>query len=475
MTSPTTDTLKEFGPTFQSQVIVSLMKNAGFLAQSMDVITSDFFDSDASKWIINKIVDYYTQYKKPPTLAYFRAEVSELSKNESLKVAVLEQLRSSHSHFTDTDLTYVQERFLEFCKNQTLKNAILRSADLLKLGRYGDIKAMIDTAMKAGTQKDIGLIWSDDFDVRHAENARDTVATGWAALDRHLDGGLGPGELGCIMAPSGIGKSWALTHLGKTSLLAGKNVLHYTYELNQNYQGVRYDTSISGIEPAEIKNHLEEVRSIVATVPGNLVVKYFPSRTANVHTLEAHIDYLQMIEFIPDVIIVDYADLMRSNGKAEARYQELGYIYEELRSLAGELQVPLWTASQTQRSSHNDDIIEADKVAESYDKVKTSDVLLSISRKTEDKINNTGRAHLIKNRFGPDGVTFPMRMDTSKGIVEMHDGASSEGELLKKEMTNGEESVKKTLLNKLQAFEDEADNVLLDTDPAYAKSLGIEK
>ncbi len=184
--------------------------------------------------------------------------------------------------------------------------------------------------------------------------------------------------------------------------------------------------------------------------------KYFPGRTATVNTLLAHIDYLSMQKFIPDLIIVDYADLMVTPTKSNARYEELGYIYEELRSMSGELQVPIWTASQTQRSSINDEIIEADKIAESYNKVKTADVLLSLSRKTEDKINNTARAHLVKNRFGPDGVTFPVRMDTSKGIVKIYDPNSPEGDKLKETMASGEANMRKFLADKLKGFTNEA-------------------
>lgn len=451
--SKNVDTITQFGPVFQSKVIVSLIKNSQFLSQSMDMLNPNFFESPATQWIVNKIIEYYFKYKKNPTLEYFRVEINELNKQETLKISVLEQLKSSHTHFTDTDLEYVQEKFLEFCKNQTLKNAILKSADLLQMGRYGDIKSIIDTAMKSGTQRDLGLRWSEDFESRHIECARNTMPTGWAVLDQILDGGLAPGELGVIAAPSGIGKSWFLTHLGKTALMRGKNVIHYTYELNQNYQGVRYDTSFSGIEPSKLKDNLDYVRNIVENVSGKLVIKYFPTRTASVHTLSAHVEYLQMQEFQPDIIIVDYADLMRATVSSNARHEELGYIYEELRSLSGELQVPIWTASQTQRSSHNDEIIEADKIGESYNKVKTADVLISLSRKTEDKISGTGRAHLIKNRFGADGVTFPLKVDTSRGMIEFYDPSSPDGEKLKETMSNGEQIMKKVLAEKLKKFE----------------------
>jgi replicative DNA helicase len=199
------DKLTDFGPAFQSKVIASLIRNGSFLAQSFDVINPNFFDSSASQWIVSKIVEYYVDYRKNPTMEFFRAEFGEIEKNESLKVEVLDQLKNSKMHFTDSDLEYVQDKFLEFCKNQTLKNAILRSADLLQRGQYGEIKLMIDGAMKAGTQKDIGLKWDEDFEKRHIEAARDTLTTGWSVIDKYLDGGLGPGELGVIAVLVSLG------------------------------------------------------------------------------------------------------------------------------------------------------------------------------------------------------------------------------------------------------------------------------
>ena len=447
------DTITQFGPAFQSKVIASLIRNGSFLAQTVDVLNPNFFESQASKWIVNKIIQYHSEYRKNPSMDFFRVEMNDLETKSNLKVELIDQLKNSHTHFAATDLEYVQNRFLEFSKNQTLKHAILRSAELLQRGEYDDIKSLIDEAMKAGTQKDLGLLWEEDFDVRHLESARNTMPTGWTPIDEHLDGGLGPGELGVVAAPSGIGKSWALTNLGKVALEQGKNVLHYSFELNENYQGIRYDTVFSEIEPSKLKNHLDLVKEIVGEVEGNLVIKYFPGRIVTVNTLLAHIDHLSMKDFTPDLIIVDYADLMRTTIKSNARYEELRYIYEELRSMSGELQVPIWTASQTQRSSINDEIIEADKIAESYNKVKTADVLLSLSRKTEDKINNTGRAHLVKNRFGPDGVTFPVRMDTSKGIVKIYDPNSPEGDKLKETMASGEANMRKFLSDKLKGFQ----------------------
>lgn len=451
------DKISDFGPEFQSKLIVSLIRDGSFLAQSLDVLNPNYFDSDGSQWICNKIIEYYSQYRENPTLEYFRAEIDEIKKNDTLKTEILSQLSESSKHSKDRDLKYVQDKFLEFAKNQSLKIAILKSADIIDHGdpsKWGQIKVIMDQAMKAGTQKDLGLIWTEDFDARHLDNPRNTIPTGWAPIDQQLDGGLGPGEIGVFMAPSGAGKSWVLSHVGKVALQLGLNVLHYSYELNQKYVGVRYDACFSGIEPKQLKNHLDDVRGIVQSVDGRLIIKYYPSRTANIHTLLAHMDYLNVQkDFAPNMIIVDYADIMMSAAKAQARHEELGYVYEELRSIAGELQVPIWTASQTQRSSINDDIIEADKVAESYNKVKTADALISISRKTEDKINNTARFHIVKNRFGSDGITFPAKFDASTGFIDVYDPSSNAGSQLMQDMKRGDKATKELLQEKLRKLQ----------------------
>jgi len=449
------DTIAQFGPAFQSKVIAAMMVDPKFLGQSMDVVNPFFFDSDAGQWLVNKTIDYYQKYKLSPGLDYFKAEMGDLQGKDTLRTEVISLLRESWTYTTHAgDLEYVQDKFLDFAKNQTLKIAILRSADLLQRGEYGQIKTLVDQAMKAGSQKDIGLMWSEDIDIRHIHSARDTMPTGWSSLDHYIDGGLGKGELGVIAAPSGAGKSWLLTKLGQAALVKGFKVMHYTYELNQNYQGIRYDTCFTGIEPQQLLENLDRVRAVVEQVPGQLLIKYFPSRTASSLTLSAHLDYMKAQNFVPDIVIVDYADLMRATTKAEARYQELGYIYEELRGLAGELQVPMWTASQTQRSSIHEDVIEADKIAESYDKVKTADVLISLSRKTEDKLTGTARFHIVKNRFGQDGITLPVRMDTARGIVEVYDSHSEEGSKVQQEMDQGEDRMKSFLMNKLKEMED---------------------
>jgi len=268
-----------------------------------------------------------------------------------------------------------------------------------------------------------------------------------------MDGGLGPGELGIITACAGSGKSWVLCKLGAEAMKQGKNVVHFTLELNENYVGLRYDACFTGIDFQNIRNNISTVREKIAQVPGKLIIKYFPIKTVSAHSLKAHCERLAMLGTKVDMIIVDYADILRpiNSDRNSNSYQEAGGIYEELRSIAGELQVPIWSASQSNRAAMDEDIIQANNIADSYRKIMTADFVMSLSRKVTDKVNNTARFHIIKNRFGPDGLTFPSKMNAGCGQIEIFSESSREGMALQNEMMDGENQVKKILKNKWNA------------------------
>lgn len=450
----TVDNLAKYGLTFQTKVLSCILSSQDFLQQSMDVLNPNFFENDASKWIVNETIDYFTQYKTLPTLEVFKFELDK-EKDDVLKVAVKEQLRSAFQKKNDDDLKYIQDSFLDFAKNQALKSAIIKSVDLLQAGRYGEIKGLVDTALKAGQPRNIGHDWKKDISIRLMGQTRNVIATGWDVVDSLIGGGLGGGELGVIAAPSGIGKSWALATIGANAARAGKRVVHYTLELNENYVGLRYDTIFTGIESGNITKHPDDVRNAVDSIAGDIIIKYYPPSFITVHTIRAHIENLISSKMKPDIMIIDYADLMRSTERSDSRHEELGQIYKELRGLSGDLGIPCWTASQTQRSSIQDEIIQADKIASSYEKIMNADLVISLSRKLEDKANHTGRAHLMKNRFGSDGITLPVYMNTGIGRIEIYDESSSKGILLKKQMEAGESMLRKNLQKKFQELQDE--------------------
>ena len=442
------DTLSKYGQSFQSKVVSALISDNKFLDTIGEITTPKFFENDANKWIVSEILEYHELYRKPPTLDVFKSQLSKVD-NEILKKTVVEQLKHVLTQVGNVDLDYIKNEFKDFCINQNLKNVILRSVDLLKAGSYDRIKDLVDTAMKVGNETDLGMDYIEDYDERMEDLKRTTVPTRWEPINDLMDGGLGPGELGVVVAPSGVGKTWILTAIGAEAVRKGLSVVHYTMELSEHYVGARYDTVFTGIPSVDLKDKKDEVKSRIKNLQGRLLIKYFPPKGVTVKKLQQHIEKMVTLDNKPDVIIVDYADLLLSHSnKSDSTYQEQGGVYIDLRGMSGELEIPIWTASQTNRSAIDSEVIEADKIADSYAKVMNADFIMSWSRKSKDKLNNTARAHIMKNRFGQDGITFPCKMDTNTGYIEVYDGSSPDGVIAQKEAASGQLETKKLLHKK---------------------------
>ena len=426
------------------------MKNQTFLEQIHDILDEKHYDSDSLKWIVKECKKYYDEYRKCITLDVFKVKTSEVE-NDVLKVAIVENLKEVFRLLESPDLEYIQDKTLDFFKNQTLKNAIIKSVDILESnGDYESIKKVVDDALNAGTERNIGHEYVEHVEDRYSETARTTVETGWEVIDELTQGGLGGGELGVIVAPAGVGKTWVLAALGANAMKKGKHIVHYSLELNESYVGLRYDSIFTGIANQNLKYHKDDVINHMEKLKGDLVIKYFPTKTASVNTLSAHLKRLTTLGTQVDMVVVDYADILRDMGGSREVRHALGNIYEDLRGLAGEFQIPVWTASQANRSALDEDIIEAQKVSESYQKVMTADFVMSLSRKVEDKIGNTGRFHVIKNRFGPDGITYPAKVNTNTGKMEIYESSSVGGKEQQNKIDNRDNLMKKMLSNRYE-------------------------
>ena len=443
------DTLSKYGQSFQSKVISALLTDTKFLDTIGEITTPKFFENDANKWIVSEILEYHNEYRKSPTLDVFKAQLSKVD-NPILQKTVVDQLKHIHTQIGNVDLDYIKGEFKNFCINQNLKNVILQSVDLLQAGSYDRIKDLVDKAMKVGNETDLGMDYVLDYDERMQDLKRTTVPTRWDPINDLMDGGLGPGELGVVVAPSGVGKTWILTALGAEAVRNGLSVVHYSMELSEHYVGARYDTVFTQIPSADLRDKQEEVKGKITNLKGKLLIKYFPPKGVSVKKLQQHIEKMTTLGNKPDLIIVDYADLLLSNSNksGDSTYQEQGGVYIDLRGMGGELEIPIWTASQTNRSAIDSEVIEADKIADSYAKVMNADFIMSWSRKSKDKLNNTARAHIMKNRFGPDGITFPCKMDTWTGTIDIYDGNSPDGVIAQKQAASGQLETKKLLHKK---------------------------
>ena len=247
-----------------------------------------------------------------------------------------------------------------------------------------------------------------------------------------------------------------LVAMGANAMRAGKNVLHYTLELTETAVGIRYDSNLCGIPSNDVQDNKDLVKKVYEDKDlGRLVIKEYPTGSASVVTIRNHIEKLSLKGFRPHLIIIDYADIMKSTRSYDSLRHELKLVYEELRNLAMELEIPVWTASQANRDSAQSDIVGLENMSEAYGKAMVADVVISISRKAAEKSTGVGRLFIAKNRAGRDGIVFPVTIDTSMSAFEILD----EGNLTLSEAIDVSNSeAKATLLKKwreVKAMDDE--------------------
>lgn len=417
--------LADYGTPFQRKVIGALMTDQKFVVNVRDIIKLEYFNSQAHKWIVQRILDYFDSFHTVPTLEVLQIEFKKID-NDVLKVAVREELKYSYEVSTD-DLQFVKEEFLAFCRNQEMKNAILESADKLKQEDYEGIRALIEKALKAGQEKDAGLNYKKDVEARYRDDYRPTIPTPWQTLSDLFSGGFGPGDLFLIFGSPGGGKSWLCIDIAAEAAKLGYNVFYYTLELSEKYVSRRIDAAMTGYCVDDLREHRAEVDKMVEELPGNIIIKEYAPKSATISTIKAHVQQCIEDGIRPDLIIIDYIDYLKPSSKVKysERKDEVDDVYIGSKALAKELQVPVLSPSQVNRMGARDTVVEGDKAAGSYDKMMVADASFSLSRTKEDKVLGTGRIHIMKNRFGPDGITYGVKLDTANGHMEF-DAAVSE-------------------------------------------------
>ena len=410
--------LTDYGPAFQVKTLGALLTRKEFLQNIHDILSDEHFPNPAHKWVINEILKYWTKYHTVISMEVLTIEVKRLD-NEIMQTSIKEQLKEAYKH-SDDELQYVEEEFTAFCKNQQLKAALLNSVDLLNSGEYDSIRYLIDTALKAGTDRNLGHEYNKDIETRYREDYRPTIPTPWPDINNLMQGGFGPGDLGIVFGNPGGGKSWLMVAMAGHAVKMGYNVVYYTLELGEDYVGKRFDCYLTGIDIEHIGQHRKKVDDMVGALTGNLIIKEYPPKMASVSTIRAHLQKCVDSEVKPDLVIIDYIDYLRSSSsKFSERKDEIDDVYVACKGLAKELKIPIISPSQVNRMGAKDDIIEGDKAAGSYDKIMVSDFCMSLSRKKEDKLNGTGRVHVMKNRYGMDGMTFGAKVDTNNGHIEL--------------------------------------------------------
>ena len=410
--------LSTYGPVFQVKVLGALLTQRQFLINVIDSVDSEYFESSAHKWIVEYIQKYFSEYHTTPTVETLSIEVKKLE-NEVLRISIAEALREAYKMSDNSDLEWVEAEFSTFCRNQQVKKAILNSVSLLEMNDFESILQLISKAVNAGEDKTVGLDYNIDIEARYREDDRRCIPFPWPVFNEITQGGYGKGDLVLVFGNPGGGKSWAITAMGAYAAALGYNVVHYSLELGEGYVGKRYDAIFSGIEVDKLHLHRKEVDEVVGKVKGKVIIKEYPPKRASFDTIEAHLQQLEhQNDFKPDLIIIDYLDYMRTRSRKE-RKEEIDDVYVAAKAFAKEKGIPVVSPSQANRGAAKSDIIEGDNAAGSYEKIMIGDIILSLARKRKDKIEGTGNWHIMKNRYGADGMTFRSRINTSNGYIDI--------------------------------------------------------
>lgn len=416
-----------FDKSFQEKIVQAMLFDQTWAVQFTEVLDVNYFQYAYLKLVSNNYVSYYKKYKEFPSQELLVTMLKEDLKNNA-DVAIKDQIKEFFFRIETNrdmgDLPYVKDRSLDFCKRASLQKALEQSVEFINTEKYEKIVDVIKKALSAGTEHNVGIELTEDIDARYSETYRKTVPTGIPELDSRkiLNGGLGAGEIGFVVAPTGVGKSHLLVQFGASALISKKNVVHYTFELNERMTGIRYDSHLLKMNSIDCFDKKEDIRKYYEENHndlGRLVIKYYPTGQASCQTLRAHLDKLASKGFKPDLILVDYAGIMRSADRNELLRLELKKVCEELRELASEQQCPVWSAIQSNKEGASAEIIDVTNMAESYGQAHVADFILGLTRQSAQKASGFGNIFIAKNRAGVDGIKYHVHLDTSQSRMKV--------------------------------------------------------
>jgi replicative DNA helicase len=438
------ETFSEHGNEFQEKIMQALLVDKVWAQQMSEVFKSKYFDLKHLQYISDKYFKYYKKYKAFPTIILLVTIIKDDLSRETdrlLKDMIIDFFKKTNEHIDFNDLPFVKEKSLEFCRMQTMKAALGKSIDILKVGKYQEIFHVMKEAISLGEKRIVEYDYIDDIESRYDANIRgELIATGFPELDDKavFNGGLSVGEVGIVIACTGVGKSHMLINLGANAVLNNKKVLHYTFELKDRMVSLRYDsffcnTKISDLNKDVTKKILTEKKICTNK---NLKIFEYPSHSVTIDTIRTDIERLSLKGFIPDLLIIDHMNKMMSTQKHDSVYSDQGRLVDELRNFGSEYKFPIWTAAQAKREAEEKEIISKEDAADSYGISRSVDVLLGLSVAQNDKKNGYGKLHIAKSRLGPDGLVFSIQLDSSTSRFKILGGAHSEKERLDEEIKN---------------------------------------
>jgi replicative DNA helicase len=400
------------GFSFQQSLIKAIIEDKKYGETIIDVLESKFFDNSSFKFIMENTKELYKAYNKIPDYNTLAQKImAEGGNKDSSKVHVdtLEAIKNNESQ-----IEYVKDTALNFCKQQNLKRELKSVQSIIESGEfeaYNKIEEIIQKALQVGISNDETTDVFHDIDGALEQDFRHPLPTGIVGIDNLLKGGLGIGELGIVLAPTGTGKTTLLTKFANTAYNLGYNVVQIFFEDNPGNIKRKHYTIWSEIAPDQqpefrdtVKEKVEEAQS---RSKGSLKLLKLASDNVTVSEIKNKIRKMNSDGIKVDLLVLDYVDCISSDKSTNGEeWKGEGSVMRSLESMTGEFGMAIWTATQGNRESISSEVVTGDQMGGSIKKAQIAHVIISIGKTLEQKEHNLATLTLLKSRIGKDGVVF---------------------------------------------------------------------
>lgn len=413
----------EFSESIQRGIIYLLIHDEEFYAQIIHLVKPEYFEFPVHSKLFSITTDFYTKYNKLPTRDILLQEAKDnLLPKETFEdyddeLYRIETIREDSLEHKD----YILEQIEKFARQASVKQAIAESITLLKENRFAEIETKIRESLAVSRHIDVGHLYFDDLDERLEDLLKtdniEYFSPCFPSISDALDGGLQRKEMAMVVAFSGGGKSVYLVNQSVQFLIDNYKVLYVTLEMSQYRIARRFDSVMSLIPQNQLKDEYQLLKERLAMFKenfenSNLVIREFPTKRANVNHIRALLDQLKLHhDFVPDVIVVDYLELLNPNTEINQEYLAQQRIAEELRGLAIEKNCLVFTATQSNREGRKAKTITDMEIGDSFGKIRPVDFVMSLNQTEEEFDKGFMRAFVIKSRNGKTRFSVPVKVN----------------------------------------------------------------
>ena len=400
------------GNTFQIQLLNNIVLYKDFATSIVDVIEPKYFDNQYFKLIMQILKEYYQKYEHTPSYNTLEQLIkSEVASPMAQKMTLdmMEQVKEAPGEGE----TFVQEKALKFCKQQELQKVMTKAQKIIDKGdfeSYDHLEEMVRDALQVG-EVDTGTaeVFANLEEVLE-EDFRHPIPMGIPGIDNLLKGGIAKGELGVILAPTGVGKSTFLTKISNHAFNLGYNVLQIFFEDNPKIIQRKHFTLWTEIAPDLLSMHkdkvLNKVQEIRANAPNKLVLKKLPSDTLTMNQIKNQIRKMMAEGTKVDMVVLDYIDCVVPDKNLGDEWKSEGSVMRGFEAMCHELNLVGWTATQGNRSSISSDVVTTDQMGGSIKKAQVGHVIISVAKSLQQKEMNLATIAITKSRIGKDGIVF---------------------------------------------------------------------